>query len=83
MANTVIQASNVFPAGTSVAAYLLAQVSRRIQDAKDPGAAVAADTKTVQTDGSLTFTTLTANEQYAAYAQVNGVNKYLRLHGSP
>lgn len=79
MASTVTLRSNQrFPVGQSVGAYL---ETARNDGAAPTGAAV--ETQTVAADGSLTFTTLTDNARYVAYAQVGGVHTYVRFTAAP
>lgn len=81
MANTVISRPDVFPVGTSVKAYLEAVERDRASRAVAPNSA-SIETKTVQADGTLTYTTLTAGTQYVLHATVGGVEKFVRVTGS-
>jgi hypothetical protein len=63
--------ADIFPVGTSVSAY---RASQRSAAVGAPGAAPAGS-KSVQADGSLTFTWLPG--QYVAYANVGGVDRYM------
>jgi hypothetical protein len=68
--------ADIFPVGTSVSAY---RASQRSAAVGAPGA-TAADTRTVQADGTLTFTV--APGQYVAYANVGGVDRYINFGAS-
>lgn len=76
MASFSTSTQTVFPEGTSVSVYTEAQVQKQ---APPQGTAVA--TASV-TSGVLTFTGLTAGQFYVAYAQVSGVDKYLRFRAN-
>ncbi len=69
MAQVVLHANDVFPAGTTVSVYALANPSSPPPDAVPPGAVVT--TAVVASDGSLTFTGLADDTRYWAYAQVS------------
>jgi hypothetical protein len=74
MSTFVLKRVDVFPVGTSVSAYPRSAwggVSTQNPDAAAPSGG-AAETQTVQADGSLTFTTLADSTRYYAYALVNG-----------
>jgi hypothetical protein len=66
MATVVLHPSN-FPAGQSVGAY----IGDRPPEGKVPQQS-AAETQTVASDGSLTFTTLIPNQRYFLYGSVSG-----------
>lgn len=77
MATVVLHATDRFPAATSVSAYALAA------GASPPyGGAptdVAVTSATVATDGSLTFTGLTAEAWFYAYALVSSEHRYVKF----
>lgn len=68
----VVNRSDVFPVGTSVSAYPAANAHDRIHAAGEP-----IETHAVANDGSLTFTTLSAEGTYVLYAEVAGKDKYI------
>lgn len=82
MANTVLNVAHKFPTGTSVAAHVLKGVEQRILAGTAPQDSTAAETEAVAADGTLTYTTLTAAESYAAYASVSGENRYVRFQAT-
>lgn len=71
MANTVLNAPQKFPAGTVVKAYPAAKAQRHALERTPPDDLTATDTATVQSDGTLTFTGLTAGTPYLCWAQVS------------
>lgn len=73
----VVNRSDRFPVGQSVKAYL---AGARHHDGPPAGPAV--ETQTVAADGSLTFTTLTADVDYVLYALVSGEHRYLNVEES-
>ncbi len=79
---TVLNPGHKFPAGTSVACYLLVQVEERLVAGAAPHAQAAVDTETVADDGTLTYDGVTGGEQYAAYASVSGSHRWLRFAGT-
>lgn len=77
MATAVLHANDRFPAGTSVSAYSLTPGTSVPSGVAPSGSAVA--TATVATDGSLTFTGLTAEARYYAYASVSSEHRYVQF----
>lgn len=69
--------SDRFPVGTSVGAY-----PRRAHVVGGRPVGAAVETHTVDAAGSLTFTTLTADEPYCLYALVGEANRYLDVADS-
>jgi len=72
-----------FPPGTSVAAYPAGNWAPWQRPPSGAPLGSAAETKTVQSDGSLTYTTLTDGAEYYASAVVGGVNRYIHFFGNP
>lgn len=73
----VLHANDRFPAGTSVSAYALTPGVPVPSGVAPAGSAVA--TATVATDGSLTFTGLTAEARFYAYALVSSEHRYVEF----
>lgn len=71
----VVSRQDLFPVGTSVAAYLATGLGHTPSSGAPAGSAV--ETETVQADGTLTFTGLTNGRTYILYASSNG--HYLRV----
>lgn len=77
MATVVLHPTDRFPAGTSVSAYTLAAGADPPSGVAPSASSVA--TATVATDGSLTFTGLTAEAHFYAYAQVSSEHRYVKF----
>src|SRR5262245_13196471 len=76
MATVTLQVGQAFPAGTSVGAYPQGNWAFSQLPPKGTPAGSAAETATVATDTTLTYTTLTDNAIYYAAAQVGGNWRY-------
>jgi hypothetical protein len=70
----VLTAPSKFPAGTSVAAHIRSHWPTVPERPTGVPAGAAAETATVQTNRTLTFSALAAGTKYYLYAQVGGVN---------
>lgn len=79
MATQTLSREDVFPVGTSVAAYPLANwpTAQRPPTGAPVGSSAASGT--VQANGVVTFTGLADATNYVAYAQVSGVHRYIRF----
>lgn len=73
-----VSRSDLFPVGTSVKAYLGGGHAR---EGKPSGAAV--ETQTVQADGSVTFSSLSAGKPHTLHATVGGQEQRLQVVDSP
>lgn len=73
----VVNQSDRFPVGTSVGAY-----PRAARHADQHPSATALETKTVAADGSLTFTTLTADAPVTLYAKIGEADRYVDVSDS-
>jgi hypothetical protein len=69
----VVNRPDVFPVGISVSAYPAAAAHDKIH-----AAGTATETHTVASDGSLTYTTLSAEGTYVLYAEVAGKDRYIQ-----
>jgi hypothetical protein len=69
----VVNRPDVFPVGISVSAYPAAAFHDKIH-----AAGTATETQTVANDGSLTFTTLSAEGTFVLYAEVAGKDRYVQ-----
>lgn len=76
MASITLQVAYQFPSGTSVAAYQTAEMPTGQAGAP---AGTAAETKTVASDGTLTYTSLGAGLEYVAHAVVSGRDRYVEF----
>jgi len=74
----VVHREDLFPVGTSVAAYLV--VGRGETPGSGAPSGAAAETQTVASDGKLTFTALTDGKSYILYA--GSPDRYLRVNTS-
>jgi hypothetical protein len=70
----VLTAPSKFPAGTSVAAHIRSHWPTVPERPTGVPAGAAAETATVQTNRTLTFSALAAGTKYYLYAQVGGVD---------
>lgn len=82
MANTVLRQSDKFPVGTSVGAYPISNWAQHQLPPTGAPQGAAAETKTVASDGTLTYTTLSPEVAYVAYAQVSGAHRYVNFVGA-
>src|SRR5438552_13145061 len=74
MSTLVVSRSDLYPVGTSVAAY---QARGRQHEKRPAGAAI--ETHTVDAEGNLTFTALPERVQHQLWAEVGGEHRYLRV----
>lgn len=77
MANVVVKRSDKFPIGTTVGAY-----PRNAATQDGPPSGQPVQTAVVASDGSLTFTGLTAEAAYVLYASVNGETRRVSVWNS-
>lgn len=77
MASETLKVGTKYPVGTSVSAYAVSSFDSVPSSGAPSGSAAA--TATVASDSTLTFTGLTADTRYVAYASVSGTDKYLRF----
>lgn len=81
MASVSVSRADLFPVGTVVSLYsAAAHPAGGGVDRAPSGSAVT--TATVQADGSLTFTGITADLAYVAYAAVGGQHRSLRVRSA-
>jgi hypothetical protein len=74
---TVHPTAQVWPASTSVAAYPMAPATVWMRGRRPPTPLTATATASVDANGVLAFTGLTAGQVYAGYAQVSGEDRWM------
>lgn len=79
MAEIALRRGDIYPVGTLVRAYALAHPESPIPPSGAPSGAVVAEA-TVAATSSLTLTGLTQGLYYVAWANVAGVDRYVRFH---
>lgn len=77
MASVTVSREDLFPVGTTVAAYPAAGLALGQTPSSGAPAGSAAATEDVDTDGTLTFTGLLVNREYILYAATP--DRYLRV----